>query len=174
MIIIRRVTIKNIRNSQTYRVNIPQMNNGDTLEVHIAHESKDFNKVFLFTSEQLINRRSISFSVIDSLGNIDIFWNNIDINGDSKKIQSSSTINKKKEENWNVGCTILLLIVVVIIGFYVNEEKPKVKVIYHSLYNASYDEQINDIKRDIINSSVNQITIYGENMDSVATIIKEE
>lgn len=80
---------------------------------------------------------------------------------------------KNKKSNLGV-ISLIILAFLWILGTLTNEEEKKTEVIKGSSYNSSYDQQINDLKRDIKKSDdwVKGVVIYDENCDTIAIVNK--
>ncbi len=113
-------------------------------------------------------------------GNIIITENPIDyqsVNNYTQQIpqyndyQNTSDKNKKS----NIGVISLIVLAFLwLLGTLTSEEDKEPEVIKGSSYNSSYDQQINDLKRDIKKSDdwVEGIVVYDENCDTIATVNK--
>jgi len=61
--------------SVSYKIDTKIVSVGDTLVVNITHESKPFHRTYRFTGAAVANKNSISFIVINDIGDsIDIGW----------------------------------------------------------------------------------------------------
>ncbi len=61
-----------LKTSVSYKINTEVVGSGDTLRVEITHESKPGRWVYFFNGRDVCDRRSISFSVIETGRKVDI------------------------------------------------------------------------------------------------------
>lgn len=82
-----------------------------------------------------------------------------------------NTSDKNKKSNIGV-ISLIVLAFLWLIGTLTSEEDKESEVIKGSSYNSSYDQQINDLKRDIKKSDdwVEGIVVYDENCDTIAVV----
>jgi hypothetical protein len=75
--IIRKRTIRPSTRKDTsvnYRVDIKGIAASNTLVVEISHESKPFRKVFKFRGRDVLQKKSLGFTVNEAANRIDIQW----------------------------------------------------------------------------------------------------
>jgi hypothetical protein len=60
--------------SVNYRVDIKGVASSDTLVVEISHESRPFHKVFKFRGRDVLQKKSLGFTVNEAIHGIDIQW----------------------------------------------------------------------------------------------------
>ncbi len=63
--------------STSYKVDTSKVSAADKLEVNINHESKSFNKKYLFDGRDIGKRKSIHFKVYDHGDRIEIIWSGV-------------------------------------------------------------------------------------------------
>jgi len=54
-----------LETSTSYKINVKNVSENDTLYVTVKHESKPFHKVFKFSGKKLSGRKSIHFRTIE-------------------------------------------------------------------------------------------------------------
>jgi hypothetical protein len=75
--IVRKRTIRPSTRKATsvnYRVDIKGIGASDTLIVEISHESRPFHKVFKFRGRDVLQKKSLGFTVNEKGHGIDIQW----------------------------------------------------------------------------------------------------
>lgn len=93
-------------------------------------------------------------------------------------IRNNHAIKNSNTEGYGKGCTALIIVIILIstIISIFNDDKSEhqPKVIKTERYNSSYDQQINDLKKDMQKSAdwVESIVIYDDNCDTIATVYK--
>lgn len=113
-------------------------------------------------------------------GNIIIADNPVNYQTVENYTQQTSQYNDypnmpEKNKKSNLGIISLFVLAFLwILSSLTNEEDKEAEVIKGSSYNSSYDQQINDLKRDIKKSDnwVKEIVIYDENCDTIVTVNK--
>lgn len=81
--IIRNRTIRpstRLATSTSYKVDVTKVSLEDSLEVNVKHESKTFHKTYHFNGQNISNKKSIHFRVIESDENIEIVWTEVQPN----------------------------------------------------------------------------------------------
>lgn len=92
-------TSSRLESSKSYKIDTKNIGRPDTLIVNIDHESKSFNKTYTFKGEQVTNRDSISFRVIDYGTHIDISWSGANPVGNSYSSTPKKINTVPKEKN---------------------------------------------------------------------------
>ncbi len=64
-------------NSERYKVPFKNVGSNDVLVVNITHNAKPFSKTYRFAGKDLINRKSIHFSVSETGSQIEIKWSGV-------------------------------------------------------------------------------------------------
>jgi len=95
--IIRNQTIRpstRLEQSKSYKIDTKMVGSGDTLIVHIDHETKAFSETYSFDGITVKDKNSISFRVNDYGTHIDISWSGAKPKGFSKSEPVKSTSAK--------------------------------------------------------------------------------
>lgn len=87
--------------------------------------------------------------------------------------ENPNTMGKSSKSNFNL-IILAILAIMWILGTLIQNSDKEPTVTKGSKYNPSYDEQIDDLKRDIKKSDnwVEGITIYDDNCDTIAIVNK--
>lgn len=112
-----------------------------------------------------------NFVITDIPINLNYKLTNNSTQQQSSYIETPYTAEKSYKSN-SILYILIIFAVLWILGTLIQNDDKEPTVIKGSKYTPSYDEQINDLKRDINKSDdwVEGIVIYDDNCDTVATV----